>query len=278
MAEKSVMPESRSAQNVPLTPYVRRSGFMSMLKIFSLIILCLTASSPVLGITPRNISFKEAIQTALSKNLDIKIAQLDEALGKTYIDSAESIFDPLFTSSIDWKDDQRKPPSIILGSKTITRHYNFGLAKNTLLGTNFELKYLNEFTDSTSKFSSLNPSWEPKVALTITQPLLNNFFGYIFRRELKQAELKNKILGLQSKDITEELLKNIAYAYWDLSSAQAILKIKKQALEQAQKLYSANRRKLKLGTIEKTDLLASEANVRARENNILSAQNVLENT
>ena len=175
----------------------------------------------------RSLTFKEAMQTALEKNMAIKIAKLDEALGQTFIDASKADFDVIFTSLFDYTDDRDKPASTVLGTRIETINANAGLRKKMATGTLFDVQFINKQQKTNSIFTTLPTYWDPRLSLTVTQPLLNNFFGYADRRHLKQGLLKDTILAHQSKDKIEAALAAIAVRYWERSAAQENISIKK---------------------------------------------------
>lgn len=261
-----------------ISPEILRSlcDLRMTLRFLLLIVLISCLPSALLATTGKNLTFKDAIKTALQRNLDIKIAKLDNNLGQAAIDASKAAFDFILTGQWDWTDDQDKPSSIVVGTRKFRQNYNLGLRKKVAFGTTFELNFLNAYHKTNSTFVDLKRYWDPRLALSITHPLLNNFFGYADRRRLRLGLLKDKILKQQSKEKIEATLAEIATHYWDLSAAQTNLDIKRRSLKQAKRLHSANKRKIKLGTLEKTDILASKAHVRQRENDLLRAKNTWE--
>lgn len=221
----------------------------------------------------RGLSYKETLRIALEKNSDIKIARLEEELGDAFINQAHALFDTRFAAGADWMDDRDKPSSTVPGTRNKTGAIHAGLGKKLLFGATANFQFKNIYKETNSAFAELKKYWDPRLELTITQPLLKNAFGTNDRRELKRARFQAEILKRDSKEKIERAILEIAKLYWELSAAAAHREIKKQALADAERLLLANQKKLKLGLIEKTDLLASEANVSARENDLLIAQN-----
>lgn len=231
---------------------------------------------PALG-APKPLTLKQALKIALEKNLEVKLAKLEAEKGQTHVNSAESTFDTTATATADWKDDRDKSTSTsLVGTKNITENFNAGLTKKIMTGTSFDLQFKNVHKETDATSAALKTYWDPKLELNITQPILKNFFGVNDRNNLKIGELKNILSRYRSEDQLETALSQISKLYWDFSAAQESLHIKKEALEHAKKLHAANKKKLKLGTLEETDLLASEANVLSRENDTLIAQNTWE--
>src|SRR3989338_8517712 len=227
-----------------------------------------------LGAAPKPLPLKQALKIALEKNLDVKLAKLEAEKGQAHIDSAESTFDTTATATADWKDDRDKPASATLsGTKTVTENANVGLNKKIITGTTLDLQFKNAYKETNASLSSRPTYWDPKLELNITQPILKNFFRVNDRNNLKVGELKSLLSHYRSEDQMETALSHISKLYLDFGDERVILHIKKEALEHAKKLHAANKKKLKLGTLEETDLLASQANVLSRENDTLIAKN-----
>lgn len=221
----------------------------------------------------RSLSYKETLRIALEKNSDIKIARLEEELGDAFINQGRALFDTQFVAGADWADDRDKPSSTVPGTRNKTGTVQAGLSKKLLFGTTVDIAFKNIYKETNSAFAELKKYWDPRLELTITQPILKNAFGTNDRRELKRARIQAEISKRSSKEKIEGAILEIANLYWDVCATAAHREIKKQALADAERLLSANQKKLKLGLVEKTDLLASEANVSARENDWLIAQN-----
>ncbi len=221
----------------------------------------------------RSLSYKETLRIALEKNSAIKIARLEEELGDAFINQAQALFDTQFFTGADWMDDRDKPSSTVPGTRNKTGVIHAGLGKKLLFGATANFQFKNIYKETNSAFAELKKYWDPRLELTITQPLLKNAFGTNDRQELKRARFQAEISKQGSQEKIEGAIHGISNLYWELSAAAAHREIKKQALADAERLFLANQKKLKLGLVEKTDLLASEANVSARENDLLIAQN-----
>lgn len=219
------------------------------------------------------LTLKQAIQISLEKNLDIKTAEQEEKLGEVEIFSAESVFDTTLTSSFDWKDDQDKPASALSGARNITGNINFGIEKKWCSGTTLDIQFKNVYKDTQSSVAPSKTFWDPRLEFNIKQPILKNFFGINDRKILEISKLKDIIQKHRSKDNIEVIIADVAKLYLDFAFSRDNIAIKQKALQDAQRLLWANQKKLKLGTVEETDLLASQANILARENDLLIAQN-----
>ncbi len=271
MLSQYTLPENRSAgEGVDMMRSFGHSALRMTGVVFCLVVTChinhaLSATKPI--------TLKDAIKIAFQKNLDIKIAELDRDLGTAAIDDAEAAFDTNLSTSADWKHDEDKPVSTLSGSRNITENVNFGVIKKIVTGTTLDLQFKNVYKETNSTSSTLKEYWDPRLELNVTQPIFENFFGMNDRKNLTIGDLKNLVHRHNAEDKIESALVSVAKSYLDFLAAEDILEIDQKALEDAKKLLSANQKKLKLGTIEETDLLASEANVLSRENDVSLSKN-----
>ncbi|MBI4040508.1 MAG: TolC family protein [Deltaproteobacteria bacterium] len=218
------------------------------------------------------LSLDDAIAMALKNHLDIKIADLESERAQAFIHDAKSLFDVTLSSTANWTHDQDKPASTLSGRKTQTGVFNIGLSKKIPLGTKLGVSIENTYKDSDSSVASKPTYWDPKFKISATQELLKNSFGTSDRKERRAADLFQEASLTHGRDLKENVISEISKLYWTFVAHNDIQEIQKQALDRAQKLYEANLKKIKLGTIEKTDLLASQASVLARKADLLSAQ------
>ncbi|MEK7790188.1 MAG: TolC family protein [Deltaproteobacteria bacterium] len=272
MNEKNILISQKGRRYLCFARLLRSRGALRKISA-PLLLTTFFFLSPPLSAAERSLSYKEALRIAFEKNSDIKIARLEEELGDAFINQAQALFDTQFFTGADWMDDRDKPSSTVPGTRNKTGVIQAGLGKKLLFGATANLQFKNIYKETNSAFSELKKYWDPRLELTITQPLLKNAFGTNDRRELKRARFQAEISKQGSKEKIEGAMQAISNLYWELSAAASHREIKKQALADAERLLSANQKKLKLGLVEKTDLLASEANVSARENDLLIAQN-----
>lgn len=217
----------------------------------------------------RKISIEDVSRIALSNSLDIQIAKFDAYMKRTSLGKAESIFDTFINAGTDYRHNEKKQPSIIFGTKTMTNTYSAGANKKLPIGTDLQLNIQHIRTATDSPFETLNPSHEPIVGISLQQPIGKNFFGMADRGLIKITKLDIKNSDYTSLNNIENALYEVQSGYWKLALKGEELKIKKDMLKEAQRLYETYQKKFNIGMVEKADLLAMEANVAIRENDVL---------
>ena len=219
----------------------------------------------------QKISIEDVTRMALENSLDIQIAKYDAYIKRTALLRTKSIFDTFINASTNYRHDEKKPASIILGTKIMENTYSLGVDKKLPIGTDLSLNFQHKRTDTDSQFGSLNPSHEAIAGISLKQPIGKNFFGLIDRSTIKITKLDIENAEYTSLQDIETALHNAQAAYWNFVLKNEQLAIKKDMLAEAQKLYEIYLKKHEIGLAEKADLLATEANVTIRESDVLIA-------
>jgi outer membrane protein TolC len=229
-----------------------------------------------------NLSLKQAVDLALKNNLEITIEQYNPELRDTDIKIQEAKFEPLFSSSILTTDATRPTGSLLVGEQASflskTFDYNFSLNQQLKTGTFYELAFNNQRLNTTNSFSSFNPSFDTSLFATIRQPLMRNFGLDITKAPIHIAE-KNRLTADQRLRVKMmDIVLQTEKAYWDLKYAIANLDVMKQSLASAQDLYENNKKQVEVGTMAPLEIVVAEAEVAAREEDIINAQVLILNT
>jgi len=221
------------------------------------------------------LSIKEISELALKNNFDIQLAQYDLWIKRTDQQVAESIYDTMLNAGVGYRDNQRKQVSTIFGEKTVDNEYNVGLARKLPSGTTLgvEMAHQRQFSDSPFTISSVTHG--SSLAVSIDQDLGKNFFGLKDRGNVHMTRLDIENVEFLSLDKIEMYLAHVQNAYWDLVLEMENVAIEEDMVRQAKRLDELHQEKFKSGLVEKTDIIASQANYQRRRNDLVLAENSL---
>ena len=219
-----------------------------------------------------NLSLDEVKALALKENIDIKIARLEALIESQNLGEELSLFDLFLNGKIEYSLDKKKPVSSLFGPREEVKKYSFGADKKTTTGTTYSFTSYLQRSWVQSAFYDMNPYYEGYAALTVTQALGKNFFGLQDRGSLKITKLQIKNSHLLSWSRIEADLVNVSKAYWQLVFKQEEIKIRRDLLKEAKKLYDIYSEKLENGLAELPEVLATKANVLAKENELAVAE------
>jgi outer membrane protein TolC len=229
----------------------------------------------------RFLTLKEAIYIAIRNNPALASIRLDPIASSESVKEANAVFDPDLTSQLDAAKDVAPVSSVfqVLRGDAFTQKFydwNFGVSKvlsltNGTLGVNFD----NDRTSTNSAFSSVNPSYQPTLAVSLVQPLLRNF-GWDFAR-LNVHLAESAQLGAQWNygSGLNDFVQRIGGDYWGVVGAAENLQVAESALEFNNDLVRVNRISLQVGTLAPIDLQEAQSAASTAEANLYGAQAAL---
>jgi len=224
-----------------------------------------------------SLSLNEVSVLALKNNFDIQLARYDAYVKRNDLFESESIFDTIISGKITHTNDQKKTASTISGTKSLVNKYEINVEKKLPTGTTIETALEGERSWSDSVYSTTNPAHEAVAKIGITQEIGRNFFGLKDRGDIAITKLDIENSDYTSLEKIEKYLGEVQLAYWRIALKKEELAVKKALLRRAQHLYAIHKDKKELGLVESPELLASEANVKERERDILVAESELKN-
>jgi outer membrane protein len=177
--------------------------------------------------------------------------------------------EPLFFAS--WQGTHNTNPltsSLTTGTNYLVssaKTLDYGIQKAFLSGTNVQVDWYQQSLYQNAPANDINPSLKGNVEVSIKQPLLQGFGWSTNKRTITQAKNNLSVADLNFKEQVMSTVKNVADLYWDLVSFDENLKVKKTALDLAQKLYEDNKKRVAAGAIAPIDIIQAEAGMQTAE-------------
>ena len=246
-------------------------------------------SAAVDAAATRSISLQECVELALKKNLELRIERVNPQFALFNLAAARAGYEP--SLSLSGQHDHNESGSRLLsggftipGSATDADSFSGSLGGLTPWGMTYDLRgsaneqYGKSFMVDTNNLIVGIPfdSSQSLVAIDVTQPLLKNF--WIDGTRLSIAVAKNRVkyseLGLKFRII--DIVTRVELAYYDLEFGHESLKVQQKALELAQRLLAENKKRVEVGALAPLDEKQSEAEVAARQSDLIGAQRNLE--
>lgn len=218
------------------------------------------------------LSLDDVTRLALENSLDIQIAKYDAYIKRKDLPYEQSIFDAFLNLGAEYDRDKSKSASSFAAGETIEEKYSVELEKKFPYGTTVKIGASNTENKSNSTYLNLNPSQDAAGSISIAQELGRNFFGLADRGKIKITKLGIENGEYTSLDNIETALYAAQLAYWNFVLKCEELSIAEDMFQKSQNLHSIYKGKYGIGLVERGDLLAVEANMRVRENELLSAQ------
>ena len=231
-----------------------------------------------------DLSLDDAIERALDRNLDIAVQRINPLVQDLGIASANAAFLPLFQTGFGLNRATTPARTQLDGgrlggsSTVITDRGNYDVGINQQLkwgGGQYNVGWDSNRLESTSRFSSFNPSYGANMSVGYTQPLLRGFKTDNQRRQLIVSQINRHISDIDLEETIANTLADVRAAYWDLSYAVAAVGVQEQALELAEQLVSDNQARVEIGTLAPIDVVQAQSEAASRRQLLAQAEQTL---
>ncbi|MBS1872836.1 MAG: efflux RND transporter permease subunit [Acidobacteria bacterium] len=232
------------------------------------------------SVAERKLTLKQAIEMALTNNLDIEIERTNSATASQLVRAANGAFDPIFRYQPGLQSNNSPTASILQGvggklsEKYFTNNFTF-LQSLPWQGEQFSVTFTNSRVNSTNAFASLNPLFSSQLNILFTQPLLRN---RLVDQQRSQILIRRKQLDISDVDYEARVIDVIArveQAYWDVVAARQDVEVTSYAVELAKEQHSRNQRMVDSGTLAPVELAASRAELERRLDNYYASVGAL---
>jgi outer membrane protein TolC len=226
----------------------------------------------------RVLTIADAIQLALTNNLNIRISAINPMVDQFTLNGLYSAYDPAFNfsavrnSNISPGGGSLADTPITIPSSTATiESYSAGISGALPTGLTYSLtgplqwQQFNSASGSYSVYASA-----PGIALQ--QSLLKNawFNGPRYQISLARKNLQIDQLALRLQVMT--VINNVKAAYYNLVYARENVRVQVAALRLADQLVLENKKKVQLGVLARLDEKQAESQAASSRANLLSAQ------
>jgi outer membrane protein TolC len=157
--------------------------------------------------------------------------------------------------------------SVFLG----TAGYTQGFATGTTINASFD----ETRTTTNAANSNYNPFTTGYASISLTQHLLQGFGRDNNRRFIRIAENTQKISAEVFRQQVIETLWSVARLYFDLVSLNEDVRVKRQALDAARKLYDDNKSQVEVGTLAPIEVKRAQAEVARTQEDLINSTNLV---
>jgi HAE1 family hydrophobic/amphiphilic exporter-1 len=228
------------------------------------------------GQTLLTIGRDEAVKMAIENNPDLAVARFDPAIGDTGVAAARGAFVPSLVSGFS-RDSQLAPPTNLFagdqGTSTNIWASNVGVSQLLpFFGASYTAGLDAARTGTDSLLTSLNPELAAGLTLTYSQPLLRDFKIDVPRAQLDISQRNRELAGSRFRETTVNTSADAERAYWLYVSAIALVDVQQRSLDLALELERNNRARVDVGQAPPLDLVAAQAEVAQRRENLIIAR------
>ncbi len=226
--------------------------------------------------TARKMTLKEAIYVGLRNNPNVKYIELNPVASQESVRAANGAFDPNLTSQVDEIKSVVPATSLLVGATASTTKlydWNFGVNKlSSITGGTLGVTFNNERALTNSVFAAINPSYSPTLAISLSQPLLQNFGWRFATINVRIAESGQKQAQWNYEQSLQDLVQQIAGDYWNVVLSEENLEVQRAALKFNQDLVRQNSISVRVGTLAPLDLQEAQSAAATAEANVFTAE------
>lgn len=228
--------------------------------------------------TARKLSLKEAIYIALRNNPSIKSVELSPLASLEAVRQANGAFDPNLTSQVDTTKNVVPVTSIFQTGGPIAytqKMYDWNFGVNKLLSSTngtVGMVFDNDRLYSNSLFQAVNPAYTPTLALSLSQPLLQNFGWQFATISVRIAESGQKQAQWNYAQSLMDFVQRVGGDYWNVVLTEENLEVARAALKFNQDLVRQNSISVKVGTLAPLDLQEAQSAQSTAEANVYTAE------
>ena len=227
------------------------------------------------------LSHDEAVRLALENNNDIDATRIGVEMAEHDLTAARGAYDLRFTSE-SYFERSTTPVASFLGGgrdgsvKTTDASGSAGFeGLAPWAGGSFRFDFSTRRLSTNNFFYDINPTISTGFNFSYTQPLWRGRKTDDTRRRIEIARKNLSLTDAQFRRRATEVITNVEQAYWELAYALRNLQIQIEAVKQARAQTESNRRQVERGVLAPVEVVESDAQVRAFEQNVYLAQETI---
>lgn len=213
----------------------------------------------------KELSLNDCINLALENNLDIKIEEFNQEIGRKNVEIEKSFFDKNLIWELNTTKSKRTSSSKGL-------NLSAGMSQKLYSGTNYTLRLNTQRQESNSGLSTLNPYYQSDITLSLTHPLMEGKGVDINKAGIKIANIEFEITHLKLKQKIIDVMNLVEVAYYNLLFAKENLKVKEKSLKAGLDFEKEITEKVNVGLLPKSDILQAQAKTALKETELIEAR------
>jgi outer membrane protein TolC len=221
------------------------------------------------------LTLEEARQMALQNNLELKVQLLEPTIAKTFVTEEQAQFESLFSTDVNYAKIDSPTASQLSGSQV--EDLSVVPAVTIPLQTGGQISIAAPYNrfETNNQFSTLNPSHETDLALSLSIPLLRGAGTQANSQGIRVAFYDYQISEARAKLEVIRVLAAVDRVYWRLYAARKELEVRKQEYDLAVVQLERARRLVNAGVAAEPEIVRAESGVADRVEAVINAENAL---
>lgn len=221
------------------------------------------------------LTLKEAVESALESNLNLKLQQEQTDIAAGSVEIAESRFDKTLSAQVAAQSEESTALYPGAAEREDTGNFGVALSKRFTTGTEMELDWVNSRYDSDIDELTLNPSYGSSINLEVSQPLMRGWGRDIQAAQVEAAEKGFEAATYQVDSLAADLAAQVKTGYWEFVFSYQDIEVKKLSLDLAQKLLEETEAKISAGNLAPVEVYQPQSEVARREEELIGAERAI---
>jgi outer membrane protein len=244
-----------------------------------LLVLVPEAASPQAPPAQEPIGLNQALQRAVTGNLDLRRDRVTIQIADANLLAARGQFDFLLTGGLTFQRTTEPPLSAsdIVGGYTNDLGFDIGVARQLESGGSVRLSLENDAVNTNSQFQcgGLKTCYSSNFGLTFNHPLLRGFGSDVAMANVRKQRIQQDLALLNRQMRAANVLRDVVTAYWELAYATQDLAIRRSAVDLAREQLRITKAQIDVGRLAPIDQAAVERAIGDRLQDVaVSEQNI----
>ncbi|HLO41301.1 MAG TPA: TolC family protein [Phycisphaerales bacterium] len=234
-----------------------------------------TVRSRFEGLPEAALTIEECRASALTNNLDLKVAIVDPAISAQTLSREEAKFENTFVTRALWQETDSPTSSELSSAQSQFGQLEPSVRIPLRTGGTASVALPMSRSKNNNPFTTLNPAYESDLEFSISQPLLRGAGVRANQASIRIASYNQQADEARTKLEVIRQLAAVDRAYWQLFEARRALEVTQQQYELAQAQLQRADRRVNAGQVGEIEVTRAQAGLSERLDAIIQAQNLL---
>jgi HAE1 family hydrophobic/amphiphilic exporter-1 len=223
-----------------------------------------------------NVTRDDAVKLAIENNPDLAVLRYDPRISEARVEAARGAFAPTLQSAIQRNSQEQPPINLFSGASGLTTGvWSTSASVSQFLpwgGGSYSVGWDSSRTTTNSIIAGFNPALSARLQFALSQPLLRDFRIDPLRGQVELGKRNRDIADTRLREMSALTTAQAERAYWSLVSSLNQVAVQQRSLDLALELERTNRARVDVGTAPPLDLVAAQAEVAQRRENLIVAR------
>lgn len=227
------------------------------------------------GLAEATLSIEECRASALTNNLDLKVAIVSPAIAGEVVSREEAKFESTFVTRALWSETDSPTASNLNSAQSEFGRLEPAVRIPLRTGGTAEVALPMSRSSNNNPFTTLNPAYETDLLFSISQPLLRGAGVRANQASIRIASYNQQADEARTKLEVIRQIAAVDRSYWQLYEARRALEVAQQQYELALAQQRRAERQVNAGQVGEIEVTRAQAGASQRLDAIIQAQTLV---